>query len=86
MTPSLPSAMCLTAGAQFLFDPDDYDLHWVRKICALCPVQPACLEWALARKTRGFWAGHTPRELAKLRRQRSRQTARTASTTIGVAA
>jgi len=48
-----------------------------KRVCALCPVRQACLDFALqAGERHGIWGGHSPDERARLR-------ARTAS---GVAA
>jgi WhiB family transcriptional regulator, redox-sensing transcriptional regulator len=46
------------------------------RICAGCPVQPDCLDYALTRNMRhGVWGGHTEQQLETLRRrhQRSRR-------------
>lgn len=53
-------------------------LQYARSICARCPVQSDCLEYALANRERfGIWAGTTPPERAALLKQRAR--AKTAS-------
>ena len=50
--------------------------HPARGVCAACPVQRECLEWAVAQPdgvTRyGLWGGCTAGELRALRRQRRR--------------
>lgn len=42
----------------------------LRSICARCPVQPQCLEWALNHENFGMWGGLTPKERQKVRRDR----------------
>lgn len=37
-------------------------------LCASCPVQTECLDYALRHNVEGIWAGTTPRERKKLRR------------------
>ena len=40
-------------------------------VCAVCPVQSACLEHALASREReGIWGGTTERERRRIHRQR----------------
>jgi len=42
-----------------------------RKLCAKCPVQRLCLEYAMANnEAHGLWGGLTHRERVKLKRQR----------------
>lgn len=44
-----------------------------KQICASCPYQVECAEWAIAKhETLGIWGGLTPRERADIRRARSR--------------
>ncbi|GAA2829844.1 WhiB family transcriptional regulator [Nonomuraea rubra] len=39
-----------------------------RRICQACPVQPACLDWALRTgEPDGLWGGTTPEERRRLR-------------------
>lgn len=40
-----------------------------REVCARCPVIRPCLDWALKHETDGFWAGTSPRDRYKLRKQ-----------------
>lgn len=43
----------------------------LRAICAGCPVQQTCLDWALDHNiTWGFWGGKSDRERRRIRRQR----------------
>lgn len=42
-----------------------------KQVCATCPVQAACLEYAIRTHQRhGIWAGKGPKQLAALRRTR----------------
>ncbi len=44
-----------------------------KAICATCPVQEACLEYALANRERdGVWGGTTAKERRRIIRQRRR--------------
>lgn len=44
-----------------------------KAICATCPVQEACLEYALANRERdGVWGGTTGKERRRIIRQRRR--------------
>lgn len=44
------------------------NLDAARKVCAGCPVQKACLEYALTNKeVSGMWAGKTARQLRAMR-------------------
>ena len=40
-----------------------------KKVCATCPVQEQCLEYALETQTQGIWAGLVPRKLSRMRTQ-----------------
>lgn len=47
--------------------PDQSDDR-ARRICQACPVQPACLDWALRTgEPDGMWGGTTPAERRRLR-------------------
>ncbi len=50
---------------------DEADAQEAKAICAVCPVQPACLEHALSlREREGIWGGTTERERRRILRQR----------------
>ena len=52
---------------------DDDDAEPAQEVCAVCPVQAACLEHALAtREKEGVWGGATERERRRIIRQRRR--------------
>lgn len=47
-----------------------------KEVCAVCPVQTDCLEYAIAaREHEGVWGGHTERERQRIIRRRRRQRA-----------
>lgn len=68
-------ALCAEIG--FIdFHPDKHDHNMTRmniakRICSMCDVQEACLEYSLAvGDDYGIWGGMSPKERQKLRRQR----------------
>lgn len=51
----------------------DEDAEEAKAICAVCPVQEACLEHAIAhREKNGVWGGATERERLRIIRRRRR--------------
>jgi WhiB family redox-sensing transcriptional regulator len=49
---------------------DKAQLSVARQVCAICPVQEACLAYAIeSRQTVGIWGGATTRERRRLRRR-----------------
>lgn len=49
---------------------DPVALAVARQVCASCPVQEICLEYAIeSRQTVGIWGGATTRERRRLRRR-----------------
>lgn len=65
------------AGRAKLMHPEPDDVSAVdraKAICAGCPVQLTCLEWALARRERfGVWGGTSEEDREKLRRSLRRE-------------
>lgn len=52
---------------------DDEDAAAAKSVCAACPVQGECLEYALgSREKEGVWGGATERERRRIIRQRRR--------------
>jgi len=52
---------------------DDDDASAAKSVCAVCPVQADCLEYALGfREKEGIWGGATERERRRIIRQRRR--------------
>ena len=52
---------------------DEDDALKAKSVCAVCPVQHDCLEYALGfREKEGIWGGATERERRRIIRQRRR--------------
>lgn len=66
-------AACRGVGPEVMFPSDGVGVIWAKRICAGCPVQAACLAYALAhREDHGVWGGTSERERrAMLRHRRS---------------
>jgi WhiB family redox-sensing transcriptional regulator len=63
-------AACRRADPDLFFPGPDGDVSEALKICAGCPVQEDCLEWALDTRVRyGVWGGTTERERRRLFRR-----------------
>lgn len=62
--------------------PATLQLDEAKRVCAGCPVQSLCLEWAmLARIDYGVWGGLSEDERRTLKRRISRQRSATTATT-----
>ncbi len=61
-------------GVTQVFYPEtDEEAEQAKSVCAVCPVQGACLEYALTRREKeGVWGGCTERERRRIIRQRRR--------------
>lgn len=61
----------------FLLDDDEPIAPHVLVMCATCPINPACLAFALANETRngeaGVWGGTTPTQRRKMKVVKNRQ-------------
>ena len=65
------AAACRDADTSIFFPATDEDAGPARAICAECPVQQACLDFALhTRQDDGVWGGLTETERRRLRRKR----------------
>ncbi|MEZ5309519.1 MAG: WhiB family transcriptional regulator [Microthrixaceae bacterium] len=54
----------------------DEDAETAKAVCAVCPVQVDCLEYAIAnREHEGIWGGHTEKERQRIIRRRRRERA-----------
>ena len=63
-------ASCRQADPDLFFPADGVDAESAIKICRGCPVQSACLEWALDARIRyGVWGGTTERDRRRLHRR-----------------
>lgn len=62
-------ALCAQISPEPWFPPKGSQALDAKAVCATCPVQEQCLEFALNDPTIhvGIWAGRTPRELKRLR-------------------
>ena len=62
---------CRDIPPSTFFPNDGVGVDVARRICADCPVQAPCLEYALANRERdGVWGGATERERRRIIRQR----------------
>jgi len=63
-------AACRDADANLFFSTVEADVTAALKICAGCPVQDECLDWALETRVRyGVWGGATERERRRMLRR-----------------
>jgi WhiB family transcriptional regulator, redox-sensing transcriptional regulator len=66
-------AACHGLDPQVFYPETDEDGEQAKQVCAACPVQGACLEYALGRREKeGVWGGCTERERRRIIRQRRR--------------
>jgi WhiB family redox-sensing transcriptional regulator len=63
------AAACAGLGTALFFSPDPGTpgsrpggIAQVRRICAACPVQVQCRDYAIRTNSSGYWAGTTERE------------------------
>lgn len=62
---------CRGRDPSFFFPSDGVGVEHARKVCAGCPVQVACLEYALQyRIEHGVWGGASERERRRILRSR----------------
>jgi WhiB family redox-sensing transcriptional regulator len=65
-------AACLDKDADCFFPEKGGSTRAAKRICQTCPVQPECLEYALANDERfGIWGGMSERERRRLKRRAS---------------
>ncbi len=66
-------AACHGLDPQHFYPETDEAAEAAKSVCAGCPVQSACLEYALTRREKdGIWGGYTERERRRIIRQRRR--------------
>lgn len=66
-------AACHGLDPQVFYPETDEEAHQAKVVCSGCPVQGACLEYALTRREKeGVWGGCTERERRRIIRQRRR--------------
>jgi WhiB family redox-sensing transcriptional regulator len=62
-------ALCAQTGGDFFFPEPGSSVRDAKRICALCPIRPSCLEYALDNDERfGVWGGLSEKERLALRR------------------
>ncbi|MFD2684967.1 WhiB family transcriptional regulator [Streptomyces phyllanthi] len=62
-------ALCAQTGADFFFPEPGSSVREAKRICGMCEMRSACLEYALANDERfGVWGGLSERERLHLRR------------------
>ena len=62
---------CASVPPSTFFPSDGAGVEVARKICAQCPVQEPCLEYALANRIdHGVWGGCSERERRRILRRR----------------
>jgi WhiB family redox-sensing transcriptional regulator len=63
--------LCRGREPSFFFPSDGVGVEHARKVCATCPVQMECLEYALRyRIEHGVWGGASERERRRILRSR----------------
>ncbi|MGW1895388.1 WhiB family transcriptional regulator [Streptomyces sp. NPDC002004] len=63
-------ALCAQVGADFFFPEPGSSVRDAKRVCALCPIRTACLDYALAHDERfGVWGGLSEKERLGLRRE-----------------
>jgi WhiB family redox-sensing transcriptional regulator len=66
-------AACHGLDPQTFYPETDDEADVAKDVCAVCDVQSACLEYALARREKdGVWGGCTESERRRIIRQRRR--------------
>jgi WhiB family redox-sensing transcriptional regulator len=64
---------CAGTDTELWFNKDDEpsysEKNLLQRICASCEVRNQCLEYSLKHSVMGYWAGTTPRERQRLRKQ-----------------
>ena len=64
-------AACRGLDTSIFFPATEDGAEEAKAICRTCPVQQACLDWAIAtRQEDGVWGGLTEKERRRVRRRR----------------
>lgn len=62
-------ALCAQTGADFFFPEPGSSVREAKRICGMCPIRSACLDYALDNDERfGVWGGLSEKERLQLRR------------------
>ena len=70
MYPFLEDAACRGLDPELFYAEGAAAIARAKALCGVCPVQEACLEWAVKREEFGVWGGTTARERSGMRRER----------------
>lgn len=63
-------ARCIDADPEVFFPPEGVNIREARAICATCPVQEQCLEYAIVNKIEfGVWGGMSVHQRERLARR-----------------
>src|SRR5438093_6121715 len=73
MFPFLDDAACRGLDPELFYAEGAAAVAHAKSLCNTCPVQMACLEWAVRREEFGVWGGTTARERSMMRRERGLQ-------------
>lgn len=69
----MDTGACQNAPLDFVPDREtDSGLRKARVWCNLCPVRPACLDWAIQQRCEGYWGGTSTYQRKQLVRVRTR--------------
>jgi WhiB family redox-sensing transcriptional regulator len=73
ITPPSPDwqdeALCAQTGGDFFFPEPGSSVREAKRICGLCPIRSACLDYALDNDERfGVWGGLSEKERLEIRR------------------
>lgn len=67
-------ALCAQTGSEFFFPEPGSSVREAKRICGLCEIRSACLEYALDHDERfGVWGGLSEKERLSLRRTQDQQ-------------
>ncbi|MEI5519374.1 WhiB family transcriptional regulator [Streptomyces brasiliscabiei] len=62
-------ALCAQTGADFFFPEPGSSVREAKRICGMCEMRTACLDYALSHDERfGVWGGLSEKERLRLRR------------------
>jgi WhiB family redox-sensing transcriptional regulator len=73
LMPALDEAACDGIDRDVFYGEGKIKELQAKAICAQCPIQSKCFNWALYHEEFGVWGGTTRTERAKIRRERKIQ-------------
>jgi WhiB family transcriptional regulator, redox-sensing transcriptional regulator len=75
--------LCRNEPPDRFFPSDGVGVEVARRICATCPVQEPCLEYALAQRIdHGVWGGASERERRRILKRRRNEAAQAAASGV----